>query len=71
MSAWIEIRKDISFHYSGWYVRDGYANLLAAKRFGLEQVVVQYSLHFHFTNEDLHEGDYMNKNGDRHDNTPE
>ncbi|MCP3806157.1 hypothetical protein ACYCUO_09345 [Paenibacillus sp. SEL2] len=47
------------------------ADLLAAKRFGLEQVVVQYSQHFHFTNEDLHEEDYMNKNDDRHDNTPE
>ncbi|MDY8045784.1 hypothetical protein UY416_05680 [Paenibacillus polymyxa] len=43
------------------------ANLLAAKRFDLEQVVVQYSLYFHFTNEE----DYMNKNGDCHDNTPE
>ena len=61
MSAWIEIRKVVSFHYSRWYVRDGYANLLAGKRFCLEQVVVQYSLHFHFTNEDLHEEDYMIK----------
>ncbi|MNW62742.1 hypothetical protein D3C74_408930 [compost metagenome] len=43
----------VSFHYSKWYVRDGYTNLLAAKRFGLEQVAVQYSQYFHFTNEDL------------------
>ncbi|WP_416145719.1 hypothetical protein [Paenibacillus polymyxa] len=63
---YFENENAVALYMSAWI-----AKLLAAKRFGLEQVVVQYSLHFHFTNEDLHEEDYMNKNGDRHDNTPE